>query len=94
METERLNLLNPNEKPKKSYVQECLEKRDGLIIAASDYTRAFSDQIRPYTDKSFYSFGTDGMEEVILEKILRKFFEVDKEHIVALHSKRISKRAT
>merc|ERR1712127_371866 len=47
METERLNLLNPNEKTKKSYVYKCLEKRDGPIIAASDYTRAFSDQIRP-----------------------------------------------
>ena len=83
METERLNLLNPNEKPKKSYVQECLEKRDGLIIAASDYTRAFSDQIRPYTDKSFYSFGTDGYGRSDTRKNLRKFFEVDKEHIVA-----------
>ena len=38
METERLNLLNPNKKPKKSYVQECLSARDGPVIAASDYT--------------------------------------------------------
>ena len=30
METERLNLLNPNEKPKKSYVQKCLEKKTAL----------------------------------------------------------------
>ena len=83
METERLNLLNPNEKPKKSYVQKCLEKRDGPVIAASDYTRAFTDQIRPYTDKSFYSFGTDGYGRSDTRKNLRKFFEVDKEHIVA-----------
>jgi len=83
METERLNLLNPNEKPKKSYVQKCLEKKDGPVIAASDYTRAFSDQIRPYTDKSFYSFGTDGYGRSDTRKNLRKFFEVDKEHIVA-----------
>jgi pyruvate dehydrogenase E1 component len=83
METERLNLLNPNEKPKKSYVQKCLEKRDGPVIAASDYTRAFSDQIRPYTDKSFYSFGTDGYGRSDTRKNLRKFFEVDKEHVVA-----------
>ncbi|MDC1151656.1 pyruvate dehydrogenase (acetyl-transferring), homodimeric type [Pelagibacteraceae bacterium] len=82
METERLNLLNPNEKPKKSYVQKCLEKRDGPVIAASDYTRAFSDQIRPYTDKSFYSFGTDGYGRSDTRKNLRRFFEVDKEHIV------------
>ena len=32
METERWNLLNPNEKKKKPYVQKCLEKRDGPII--------------------------------------------------------------
>jgi pyruvate dehydrogenase E1 component len=83
METERLNLLNPNEKPKKSYVQKCLEKRDGPVIAATDYTRAFSDQIRPYTEKSFYSFGTDGYGRSDTRKNLRKFFEVDKEHIVA-----------
>ena len=83
METERSNLLNPNEKPKKSYVQKCLDKRDGPIIAASDYTRAFADQIRPYTDKTFYSFGTDGYGRSDTRKNLRKFFEVDKEHIVA-----------
>ena len=91
METERLNLLNPNDKPKKSYVQKCLEKRDGPIIAASDYTRAFSDQIRPYTDKSFYSFGTDGYGRSDTRKNLRKFFEVDKEHIVAYTLSALSK---
>jgi len=83
METERVNLLNPNKKPKKSYVQECLSKKDGLIIAASDYTRAFTDQIRPFTDKKFYSLGTDGYGRSDTRKNLRKFFEVDKEHIVA-----------
>jgi pyruvate dehydrogenase E1 component len=91
METERLNLLNPNDKPKKSHVQKCLEKRDGLIIAASDYNRAFSDQIRPYTDKSFYSFGTDGYGRSDTRKNLRKFFEVDKEHIVAYTLSALSK---
>tara|TARA_S200000501_G_C20750660_1_gene711494 strand:- start:601 stop:1194 length:594 start_codon:yes stop_codon:yes gene_type:complete len=83
METERWNLLNPDEKIKKSYVQKCLEKRDGPIIAASDYTRSFSDQIRPYTEKPFYSLGTDGYGRSDTRKNLRKFFEVDKEHIVA-----------
>ena len=83
METERNNLLNPDEKRKKSYVQKCLEKRDGPIIAASDYVRSFSDQIRPYVQKPFYSFGTDGYGRSDTRKELRKFFEVDKEHIIA-----------
>ncbi len=83
MEIERYNLLNPDEKRKKSYVEKCLEKRDGPIIAASDYVRSFSDQIRPYVQKPFYSFGTDGYGRSDTRKKLRKFFEVDKEHIVA-----------
>ncbi len=83
MEAERWNLLNPDQKSKKSYVQKCIEKRDGPIIAASDYVRSFSDQIRPYVEKPFYSFGTDGYGRSDTRKNLRKFFEVDKEHIVA-----------
>ena len=83
METERKNLLNPNNKKEKSYVEECLEKREGPVIAVSDYVRSFSDQIRPYTEKSFYSLGTDGFGRSDTRKNLRKFFEVDKEHIVA-----------
>jgi pyruvate dehydrogenase E1 component len=82
MTVERQNLLNPTSKLKKSYVEECLSKRDGPVIAASDYMRSFADQIRPYIPKSFYSFGTDGYGRSDSRKNLRKFFEVDKEHIV------------
>ena len=53
------------------------------MIAASDYVRSFSDQLRPYVQKPFYSFGTDGYGRSDTRKNLRKFFEVDKEHIVA-----------
>ena len=83
MEIERRNLLNLNSKKEKSYVEKCLEKRDGPIIAVTDYVRSFSDQIRPFTDKPFYSLGTDGFGRSDTRKNLRKFFEVDKEHIVA-----------
>jgi len=63
-------------------VENCLSKREGPIIAASDYMRTFADQIRPYISKAFYSFGTDGYGRSDSRKNLRKFFEVDKEHIV------------
>jgi len=82
MTIERQNLLNPAEKSKKTYVEECLGKREGTVIAASDYMRSFADQIRPYIPKAFYSFGTDGYGRSDSRKNLRKFFEVDKEHIV------------
>ena len=69
-------------KAEMSYVEECLSKREGPVIAASDYIRSFADQIRPYTSKAFYSFGTDGYGRSDTRKNLRKFFEIDKEHLV------------
>ncbi len=82
LEVERYNLLNPDKEPKKSYVEKCLGKVEGPILAASDYMRMNSDQIRPYVNKSFYSLGTDGFGRSDTRKNLRKFFEVDKEHVV------------
>ena len=86
-----MNLLNPQEKREISYIEKCLGKRDGPIIAASDYVRSFSDQLRPYVQKPFYSFGTDGYGRSDTRKNLRKFFEVDKEHIVAYTLSALSK---
>ena len=83
VETERYNLLNPDKKPKESYIESKLSSQEGPILAASDYIRLNADQIRPFVRKSFYSLGTDGYGRSDTRKNLRKFFEVDKEHIVA-----------
>tara|TARA_B100000131_G_scaffold301755_1_gene324246 strand:- start:86 stop:685 length:600 start_codon:yes stop_codon:yes gene_type:complete len=82
LEVERYNLLHPESEPKKTYIEECLSSTEGPVIAASDYMRLNSDQIRPFISKSFYSFGTDGYGRSDTRKNLRKFFEVDREHIV------------
>ena len=81
MEVERYNLLHPDKKKKKSYIEECLGSSEGPILAASDYMRLNSDQIRSYINKSFYSLGTDGYGRSDTRKNLRKFFEVDKNYI-------------
>ncbi len=83
LEIERYNLLHPDTKPKTSYVEKCLSSTEGPIVAASDYIRLYADQIRPFISKGFYSFGTDGYGRSDTRKNLRKFFEIDKEHIVA-----------
>ena len=82
LEVERYNLLNPAGEKKVTYIERCLGKTEGPILAASDYMRMNSDQIRPYVNKSFYSLGTDGFGRSDTRKNLRKFFEVDKEHVV------------
>ena len=75
-------MLNPDKEKKITFLEKCLGKTEGPILAASDYMRMNSDQIRPYVSKSFYSLGTDGFGRSDTRKNLRKFFEVDKEHIV------------
>ena len=82
LEVERFNLLNPDKEKKRSFVEKCLGETEGPILAASDYMRMNSDQIRPFINKSFYSLGTDGFGRSDTRSNLRKFFEVDKEHIV------------
>jgi len=83
LEVERYNLLNLGKDKRISHVEKCLGKTEGPILAASDYMRMNSDQIRPYISKSFYSLGTDGYGRSDTRKNLRRFFEVDKQHIVA-----------
>src|SRR5204863_7708264 len=61
MEAERWNLLHPGKKAKVPYVASALEGHDGPIVAASDYIRAFPDQLRPYVGaRKVASLGTDG----------------------------------
>ena len=65
MQTDRWNLLHPEQPARKSYVEECLASRQGPIIAASDYVRAFAEQIRPYVPRRYISLGTDGFRQPI-----------------------------
>ena len=61
----------------------------GPIVAATDYIRAFPDQIRPYVgERAFTSLGTDGFGRSDTRATLRSFFEVDRHHVVlaALHA--------
>jgi len=76
---ERWNRLHPEEKPRKPYVTRCLEGRpEGPVIAASDYVRAFTDQIRAFVPRTFTVLGTDGFGRSDTRANLRRFFEVDR----------------
>ena len=69
LEVERYNLLNPDQNPKKIYIEECLSSMEGPIVSASDYIRLNSDQIRPFVKKAFIHLEQMDMEEVMEEKI-------------------------
>jgi len=82
METERWNLLHPQEKPRVPYVQECMKGMLGPAIASSDWIRAYADQIRPYVPMPYHVLGTDGFGRSDNRPALRDFFEIDRRWIV------------
>jgi pyruvate dehydrogenase E1 component len=77
---ERWNLLHPEAKPRVPYVAQCLEKRAGPVVAASDYIKTFADQIRPFVprDRVYKVLGTDGFGRSDSRAKLRHFFEVNR----------------
>jgi pyruvate dehydrogenase E1 component len=79
---ERENRFNPTSTPKQSYVTTCLKNQVGPVIAATDYIRAYADQIRAFVPGTYTVLGTDGFGRSDTRKQLREFFEVNQRHIV------------
>src|SRR5947207_1166958 len=79
---ERWNLLHPSQTPRKSCVEECLDGRQGTVIASTDYMRAFAEQIRPFVPQRYVCLGTDGFGRSDYRVALRKFFEVNRHYVV------------
>ena len=78
---ERWNMLHPEEKPRQSYVAQCLAKHDGPVVAATDYVQMYANQIRPFVGRRFVVLGTDGYGRSDTRKNLRRFFEVDRNYV-------------
>jgi pyruvate dehydrogenase E1 component len=81
LEVERWNMLHPTSAQKRSYVETCLSDRPGPAIAATDYMKAFADQIRPCIPKRYRVLGTDGYGRSDYRARLRSFFEVDRYYV-------------
>jgi pyruvate dehydrogenase E1 component len=79
---ERWNLLHPSGVARVPHVKECLEERDGPIVAATDYMRTLPDLIRQWAGPRYITLGTDGYGRSDSRAALRKHFEVDSNFIV------------
>ena len=77
----RWNMLHPEDEPRLSYVEECLDGAAGPVIAATDYMKAYADQIREFVPGQYSVLGTDGFGRSDTRKRLRRFFEVDRYYI-------------
>lgn len=78
---ERWNRLHPSKKARVTHVAKCIPKADIPVIAATDYIRAFAEQIRPYISAPYTVLGTDGFGRSDTRANLRSFFEVDRYHV-------------
>jgi pyruvate dehydrogenase E1 component len=82
MAAERWNMLHPDQERRQSYVEAQLASRpDGPVVAATDYVRAFAEQIRPYVKRRYRVLGTDGFGRSDYRRKLREFFEVNRHFI-------------
>ncbi|CAN5771095.1 pyruvate dehydrogenase (acetyl-transferring), homodimeric type [soil metagenome] len=86
LEVDRWNRLHPGEQPRTALVTELLREpaEQGPIIAVSDYITAWPDMISRWVPcDSWHSLGTDGFGRSDTREALRRFFEIDAEHICA-----------
>jgi pyruvate dehydrogenase E1 component len=80
IEIERWNMLHPMAEPRRPYVAEQLSEIP--TVAATDYIRAFADQIRQWVPGRYSVLGTDGYGRSDVRRALRRFFEVDRHYVV------------
>ena len=88
---DRWNMLHPEDKPKVSYVEQCLSEKDGPVIAATDYMKLYSDQIRAFVPAPYKVLGTDGFGRSDSREKLRHFFEVNASYIVVASLNELAK---
>jgi pyruvate dehydrogenase E1 component len=94
MAVARDNALHAGAEPKKSYVETCLGGTTGPVVAATDYMRAFADQIRAYVPRRYVVLGTDGYGRSDTREKLRRFFEVDRHHVAVAALKALADDGT
>jgi len=88
LDCERFNMLNPTGQQKVPYITNLLaETNQGPTIAATDYIKAYADQVRAFVPGQYKVLGTDGFGRSDSRANLRHHFEVNAPFIVvaALH---------
>jgi pyruvate dehydrogenase E1 component len=84
LEVERWNRLHPGVEPRVPYVTEQLAEpaAHGPVVSVTDFMRAVPDQIARWVPGGRWTaLGTDGWGRSDTREALRRFFEVDAEHI-------------
>ena len=79
-ECERWNRLHPLETRRVSHLASCMAGALP-VVAATDYVRGWPNLISPFIEGDYVTLGTDGFGRSDTRGALRRFFEVDAQHI-------------
>ena len=82
MECERTNRLNPSSEKQISWVEQNLGLIEETTVAVSDNIAAIPGLIYPWVKGDYVILGTDGFGRSDTRESLRRYFEIDSEHIV------------
>jgi pyruvate dehydrogenase E1 component len=86
----RWNTLHPDDEQRVPYIQQCLGKQEGPVVAATDYVQLYADQVRPFLRCDYAVLGTDGFGRSDTRKALREFFEVNRYYIALVALKALA----
>jgi pyruvate dehydrogenase E1 component len=78
----RWNMLHPESEQKQAYISSVITKENGPAIAATDYIKNYSEQVRAYIDTEYRCLGTDGFGRSDSRANLRTHFEVNAAYVV------------
>jgi pyruvate dehydrogenase E1 component len=79
---QRWNMLHPEEPARVPYITALLQEDSGPFVAATDYIKSYTDQIREFIPGDLTALGTDGYGRSDTRGKLREFFEVSREYVV------------
>lgn len=78
----RWNMLHPESEQKQAYISTIINSESGPAIAATDYVKSYSEQVRAFINTEYRCLGTDGFGRSDSRANLRTHFEVSADYIV------------
>jgi pyruvate dehydrogenase E1 component len=81
LECERVNRLHPDAAPRVPYVTKALSGARGPVVAVTDFLKLVPEMIARWVPQGLTPLGTDGYGRSASRAELRRFFEIDAEHI-------------
>jgi pyruvate dehydrogenase E1 component len=81
LDCERWNLLHPDQPMRVPFVTQQFDHEPWPVVAASDFVKALPHLVSPWIPQGVHALGTDGFGRSDDRKSLRRFFEVDAEHV-------------